>query len=88
MARGMTPEKQTMHWLKSRRLMWVCLIFWLMFSFGAHIFVEQLNRLTFLGFPLGFYMAAQGALVVFVVLIFVFSARQDAIDEAYDAAEE
>jgi putative solute:sodium symporter small subunit len=41
-----------------------------------------------MGFPLGFYMSAQGALIVFVILIFVYSALQDGIDEACDAAED
>lgn len=42
--------------------------------------------MSFLGFPLGFYMAAQGSLVVFVVMLFWFSYAQDKIDrdEAVD----
>jgi putative solute:sodium symporter small subunit len=40
-----------------------------------------------LGFPLGFYMAAQGSLIVFVILIFWFSSKQNQIDEEYGVAE-
>jgi putative solute:sodium symporter small subunit len=41
-----------------------------------------------LGFPLGFYMAAQGSLIVFVVLIFWFAHRQNRIDAEFGVAED
>jgi putative solute:sodium symporter small subunit len=47
-----------------------------------------MNNIVILGFPLGFYMAAQGSLIVFVVLIFWFAARQNAIDEEFGVAED
>jgi len=68
--------------------MWTMFVLWLIFSFGVHYFVKDLNQITFLGFPLGFYMAAQGSLIVFVVMLFVFAWRQDAIDRDEGVAEE
>jgi putative solute:sodium symporter small subunit len=65
-----------------------CLAIWFVFGFGINFFVDQLNEITFLGFPLGFYMAAQGSLIVFVVLIFWFAHRQNEIDEEYGVAED
>ena len=41
-----------------------------------------------LDFPLGFYMAAQGALIVFVVQLFVFARQQDKIDREFGVAED
>ena len=84
----MTPEAAAAHWAKTRTLMWICLVLWVIFSFIIHMFVIALNGISFIDFPLGFYMAAQGSLVVFVVLIFWYSARQDAIDEDFGAAED
>ncbi len=75
-------------WRKTKTLMITCLIVWAIAGFGIHFFVNELNTITFIGFPLGFYMAAQGSLIIFVVLIFWFSARQDAIDRAHGVAEE
>jgi putative solute:sodium symporter small subunit len=66
----------------------LCLAVWFVFRFGINFFVDQLNEITFLGFPLGFYMAAQGSLIVFVVLIFWFAHRQNEIDEEYGVAED
>ncbi len=83
-----SPEFAAAHWAKTRTLMWICLVLWAIFSFVIHMFVSALDGITFIGFPLAFYMAAQGSLVVFVVLIFWYSARQNAIDEEFGAAED
>jgi putative solute:sodium symporter small subunit len=88
MSDQITPEAAAAHWAKTRTLMWTCLIIWAIFSFIIHMFVSALNGITFIGFPLGFYMAAQGSLIVFVVLIFWYAARQNAIDEEFGAAED
>ena len=68
--------------------MWTMLALWLFFSFIVHFFVNQLNEIKILGFPLGFYMAAQGSLIAFVVMLFVFARRQDSIDRQEGVAEE
>ena len=81
----MNPER---HWQRTRGLMLVMLVLWIFFSFVIHMFVEQLNTIKFLGFPLGFYMAAQGSLIAFVVMLFLFAWRQDTIDRQEGVAEE
>ena len=75
-------------WSKTKGLMITTLIIWFIFSFGIHFFVESLNNIEILGFPLGFYMAAQGSLIIFVILIFWFAGRQDSIDREFGVAEE
>ena len=74
-------------WGKTRNLMITTLVIWAIFGYLVHAFVVPLNNIVFLGFPLGFYMAAQGSLIVFVVLIFWFARRQDAIDREFGVAE-
>src|SRR3546814_4317250 len=49
--------------------MWTTLAVWFVFSFAIHLFVDPLNTILILGFPLGFYMAAQGSLIILVALI-------------------
>lgn len=68
--------------------MWISLIIWFIFSFAIHFFAPQLNGIVILGFPLGFYMAAQGSLIVFVWLIFWFAHKQNQIDEEFGVAED
>ncbi|MBC2860064.1 DUF4212 domain-containing protein [Stappia sp. 28M-7] len=82
------PEVAEAHWSKTRNLMWVSLAIWAFFGFFIHFFVTALNDVVILGFPLGFYMAAQGSLIVFVIQIFWFASRQNAIDEEFGVAED
>ena len=67
------------HWAETRSLTTWILIFF---------FANSLNSLTFFGWPFGFYMAAQGSLVIFVVLIVVLNAKQEKIDDKYGLAED
>jgi putative solute:sodium symporter small subunit len=76
------------YWAKTSSLMWLMMAIWLIFGFLVHIFAPTLNTMQFLGFPLGFYMAAQGSLIVFVVMLFIFAWRQNRIDEDFGVAEE
>lgn len=76
------------HWHKTRNLMIIHLVIWFTFSFIVHWFAPQLNELTFIGFPVGFYMAAQGSLAIFVIQLFVFAKQQDNIDREFGVAEE
>lgn len=82
------PEKAAAHWAKTRSLMWFCLTIWFLASFVVHFFVLSLNKIVIFGFPLGFYMASQGSLVIFVILIFWYAHRQNAIDEEFGVAED
>ena len=69
-------EKVEAHWAKTQRLTYLVLGLWVFFSFVIHFFAKPLNGIVILGFPLGFYMAAQGSLIVFVVMLFWFAKRR------------
>jgi putative solute:sodium symporter small subunit len=49
--------------------------------------MEELNAIEFGGFKLGFWFAQQGAMYVFVVLIFVYAKLMERIEEKYDVHE-
>ena len=83
----MATQDRVSYWNATKRLMFIMLALWVFFGFIIHMFVSTLNNIVILGFPLGFYMAAQGSLVVFVALIFWFARRQDAIDRECGVAE-
>jgi putative solute:sodium symporter small subunit len=78
------------HWQATTKLMWTHLGAWLFFGYIIHMFVVPLNHVTIpiLGFPLGFYMAAQGSLIAFVVMLFLFAKQQDQIDRDHGVAED
>ncbi|TCT09345.1 putative solute:sodium symporter small subunit [Tepidamorphus gemmatus] len=75
-------------WAKTKGLMITSLVIWFLAGFLVHAFVNPLNSIVIFGFPLGYYMAAQGSLIVFVVLIFWFASRQDSIDREFGVAED
>ena len=83
-----TPEVRAAHWAKTKTLTWTVLAIWFVFSIVIHWFADALNGISFLGFPLGFYMAAQGSLIIFVLLIFYLANRQNKIDEEFGVAED
>ena len=84
----LSPERQAAYWRRTSRLMWIIMALWFFFSFFVHLFAVQLNSIVFLGFPLGFYMAAQGSLIAFVVLCFWNARAQNKIDEEFGVAED
>lgn len=85
-----TSDNDNAHWKKTTRLMFMHLGLWLFFGYIVHMFVNVLNKVTvpILGFPLGFYMAAQGSLIAFVVMLFFFARQQDNIDREFGVAED
>jgi putative solute:sodium symporter small subunit len=76
------------YWAENKRLTTITLMIWAAVSFGATFFVEGLNAIVFFGFPLGYYMGAQGSLIVFVLLIFNYSTTMNKIDHKYNLHEE
>ena len=90
MAPSDSPANQQAHWRRTTNLMFMHLGVWVFFGYIIHMFVKQLNAFTvpILGFPLGFYMAAQGSLIVLVVMLFMFARQQNQIDRDHGYAED
>lgn len=82
----MTKDKarDEAYWKANMRLIFQLLAVWAFVSFGCGIlFVELLNKITFFGVPFGFWMAHQGAIYVFVVLVLVYALRMDKLDRKF-----
>ncbi len=76
------------YWKTNVSYMVILLSIWAVVSYGCGIlFVEQLNAISIGGFPLGFWFAQQGAIYVFVALIFVYFVLMDKLDKEYDVHE-
>jgi putative solute:sodium symporter small subunit len=75
------------YWDSNIKLIIKTLIIWFVVSylFGI-ILVDQLNTIQIGGYPLGFWFAQQGAIYVFVVLIFWYSGQINNLDTAYNNA--
>lgn len=66
----------------------VHLVIWFFFAYLVQWFAADLNQISFIGFPIGFYMAAQGSLFAFVIQLFIFVKQQDGIDREFGVAED
>ena len=75
------------HWEKTKGLMILTLIIWFVFGYLICMFGSSLNESSFLGYPLAYYMCAQGSIVAFVVLIFWFANKQENIDDEFGFTE-
>lgn len=83
----LNPETRAMHWRRTRNLMIAHLVVWFVFSYGVHWFADTLHHVNFFGWPMSYYLAAQGSLIVFVIQLFLFSRQQDKIDREFGVAE-
>lgn len=84
----MDEAQRQSYWRRNLKLMAVLLTIWALVSFGAGIvFVEPLNEIVIAGFPLGFWFAQQGSILVFLGLIAVYVWRMDRLDAEYGITE-
>jgi putative solute:sodium symporter small subunit len=85
----LTPEQRESYWRYNIRLTGILLLIWFVVTFIlGGVLAGELNKITILGFPLGYYVAAQGALAVFVVEIWVYAKLMNAKDLEYGIREE
>jgi putative solute:sodium symporter small subunit len=85
------PTSSEGYWRRNLTYLAVLMSIWFGISYGAGIlFVEPLNRfrLPGTGFPLGFWFAQQGAIYVFVVLIFVYVYLMNRLDREFGVDED
>ena len=81
-------ERMREYWRRNLVITAVIMVIWFVVTFVAAFFAPQLNSIRFIGFPLGFYIGAQGALIVYVVLIFYYAIKMNKLDREYGVQEE
>jgi len=77
------------YWKTNLKYLTILLSIWFVVSFGcAILFVDYLDQFRIGGFKLGFWFAQQGAMYVFVILIFVYVYLMNRLDHRYHVDEE
>lgn len=85
----MAERDDKAYWRANLKLVGLCLAIWFIVSYGFGILlVDVLNRFTVFGFKLGFWFAQQGSIFVFLVLIFYYARRMNALDRKFQVEEE
>ena len=71
------------HWARARRLVALLLALWLATSFGTVFFARDLAHLSVFGWPLSFYLAAQGASLTYLAIIGAYAWRMRVLDRDF-----
>lgn len=80
-------EKHKQYWQKNLRLTGVLLAIWFAVTFVIGWFARDLQSITILGFPFSFYMGAQGAVLIYVILVGYYAYCMDRLDREYGVHE-
>ena len=81
----MSDSSANSYWKANIRLVLSLLSVWFFISFGCGIlFVDALDTIRFGGFKLGFWIAQQGSIFVFVALILIYIRAMDKLDSKYN----
>lgn len=75
------------YWHKNLTLTGILLAIWFLATFVLMYFAPQLENINFFGWPLPFYMAAQGSLIIYVVIIWYYARAMGKLDDEYGVAE-
>jgi putative solute:sodium symporter small subunit len=85
----LTDEQRRAYWRYNITLTTILLVIWFVAAYiVSGLLAGWLNQYTFLGFPLGYYMAAQGSLAIFVIEIAVYAYLMNRLDLRYGIREE
>ena len=80
-------ETHRHYWQKNLRLTGILLAIWFVVTFGVSYFARELS-FSFFGWPFSFWMGAQGALVVYVLIIWYYARYMNKLDQEFGVAEE
>ena len=79
--------KHEEYWHKNLVITGILLVIWFVVTFVEAWYARELNSMSILGFPLGFYMSAQGSLIIYVVLIWIYQRYMNNLDVEYGVHE-
>ncbi len=75
------------YWQKNLRVTAILLVIWFVVTYVVGYFARDLD-FSFFGWPFSFWVASQGALVVYVLIIWFYATYMNKLDKAHDVAEE
>ncbi len=79
-------ESHRQYWQKNLNITAVLMAVWFVVTFVVAFFARDLN-FTFFGWPFSFWMAAQGSLIVYVVIIWFYARYMNQLDQEHGVAE-
>jgi putative solute:sodium symporter small subunit len=84
---GSLPDDRRRHWRTNVRLTALLLAIWFFVTFVLGWYARELD-FSFFGWPFGFWVTAQGALIVYVAIVWFYARRMERLDRECGVAEE
>ncbi len=82
-----SPDNRHRYWHRNLRLTAALLALWFAVTFLVSFYARELS-FSFFGWPFSFWMAAQGSLIVYCLIVVVYARAMARLDQAHDVAEE
>jgi len=86
--KSLDRDKLRQYWNYNKKLTAITLVIWFVVTYVCAFFAPQLNSIVVFGFPMGYYMGAQGSLIIFVILIFNYAFKMNRADKDFGVEEE
>ena len=86
MAEPLTTDSHRPYWQRNLRLTAGLLAVWFVVTFVLPFFARELS-FRFFGWPFSFWAAAQGALVVYLLLVSYYARAMNRLDHEHGVAE-
>ncbi len=80
-------EKHTEYWRKNLNLTVILLVIWFVSTFVMGFFARELATIMIFGWPLSFYMAAQGSMIIYLLIIWYYARTMKKLDDEFGVAE-
>lgn len=82
-----TPATLRAYWRRTMRLTAVLLLVWFVVTFVVSWYARELS-FNFFGWPFSFYMGAQGALIVYLLIVWIYARSMNALDRRFGVDED
>lgn len=79
-------ETHRRYWQKNLNITAVLMAIWFVVTFVVSFFARDLN-FTFFGWPFSFWMASQGSLIIYVLIIWFYARYMNQLDQEHGVAE-
>ncbi len=79
-------ERHKQYWNINLKVTAILLALWFVSTFVMGWYARELNEISFIG-PLGFYMSAQGSLIIYVAIIWYYARYMNSLDKEYGVQE-
>lgn len=76
-------DADSSYWKSTRRMTLWLLLIWFLVTFTAIFFARSLATYTLFGWPISFFMAAQGSILIYVAIIAIYALRMRRLDRIH-----